>query len=128
MTGFQIDILKIMLKSQLQIEVAALNAMKELNANTPSGYDIKAVIKQQNLEDSIVVTETKLTEIRRQISVLENPGRLSKVVFKTAPADLKEIITIGKQYPISSFKEGETRIVLDNEYGHWIKNEHLVFI
>ncbi len=61
MTGLTTDILEVILKSQLQIENAVMERLKVRQNN----YDT------DNIRDLISITDVKLIEIRRQITVIE---------------------------------------------------------
>jgi|CXWL01.1.fsa_nt_gi polyhydroxyalkanoate synthesis regulator phasin len=62
MTQLQIDILLVILKSQIQIENAVYGKLEDMQREYDTSF----------ISDNMRITNTKIIEIRRQISVLES--------------------------------------------------------
>lgn len=62
MTQLQKDILLVILKSQLQIENAVWDRLNEMRKSYDTSF----------LSDNILITSTRIAEIRRQINLIEN--------------------------------------------------------
>lgn len=61
MTGLQKDVLEIVLKSQLSIEIAVSNRLTEM----------KALYDTNNVNDLLSITNTKISEIKRQLKEIQ---------------------------------------------------------